>query len=41
MVLTHLKWYTLYLKVGYYQLLEDAEFQDANLVGDMATKLEW
>ena len=23
----------------YYQLLEDAEFQDANLVGDMATKL--
>ena len=26
-------------QVGYYQLLEDAEFQDANLVGDMATKL--
>ena len=24
---------------GYYNLLEDAEFQDANLVGDMATKL--
>ncbi len=23
----------------YYNLLEDAEFQDANLVGDMATKL--
>ena len=23
----------------YYQLLEDAEFQDANLVGDIATKL--
>ena len=23
----------------YYELLEDAEFQDANLVGDMATKL--
>ena len=26
-------------QTGYYQLLEDAEFQDANLVGDMATKL--
>ena len=24
---------------SYYELLEDAEFQDANLVGDMATKL--
>ena len=24
---------------AYYNLLEDAEFQDANLVGDMATKL--
>ena len=24
---------------AYFQLLEDAEFQDANLVGDMATKL--
>ena len=24
---------------SYYNLLEDAEFQDANLVGDMATKL--
>jgi len=24
---------------GYYELLEDAEFQDANLVGDQATKL--
>jgi len=24
---------------GYFQLLEDAEFQDVNLVGDMATKL--
>jgi hypothetical protein len=23
----------------YYELLEDSEFQDANLVGDMATKL--
>ena len=26
-------------QTSYYQLLEDAEFQDANLVGDMATKL--
>ena len=26
-------------QTGYYQLLEDAEFQDVNLVGDMATKL--
>ena len=24
---------------SYFELLEDAEFQDANLVGDMATKL--
>ena len=24
---------------GYYELLEDAEFQDVNLVGDMATKV--
>ncbi len=24
---------------GYYELLEDAEFQDVNLVGDMATKI--
>ena len=26
-------------QTAYFQLLEDAEFQDANLVGDMATKL--
>lgn len=26
-------------QTGYYQLLEDAEFQDVNLVGDQATKL--
>lgn len=26
-------------QTGYFQLLEDAEFQDVNLVGDMATKL--
>ena len=26
-------------QAAYFQLLEDAEFQDANLVGDMATKL--
>ena len=26
-------------QAGYFNLLEDAEFQDANLVGDMATKL--
>ena len=26
-------------QTGYYQLLEDAEFQDVNLVGDMASKL--
>ena len=30
--------FTLFQR-SYYELLEDAEFQDANLVGDMATKL--
>ena len=31
--------FTLYLKEDTFELLEDAEFQDVNLVGDMATKL--
>ena len=33
------KLYILYHKCHTTNLLEDAEFQDANLVGDMATKL--